>query len=111
MLIKYKNRKLEKTVASLTNIKNTYGTQAKLVNQRKNELEAAPNLQTMRSLVAANCHELTGKYKGKLAVNISVNHRLIFEPDHHPIPIKNDGGLDWLLVTAITILVIGEDYH
>jgi len=111
MQISYKNNKLEKSVASLSVIKKIYGTRAKLVNQRKNELAAAPSLETMKAIPAARCHELTGDFKGKLAVDISGNHRIIFEPNHNPIPVKNDGGLDWPLVTRITIIAIGEDYH
>lgn len=111
MKLVYKNRKLEKSVASLSVIAATYGTRAKLVNQRKNELQAAPTLETMRSIPAANCHELKGNFKGMLAVDISGNHRIIFEPNHEPIPTKTDGGLDWQQVTEITIVAIGTDYH
>lgn len=111
MKLDYKNRKLEKSVATLLAIATNYGTMAKLVNQRKNELEAASTLETMKSLPAANCHELKGKLKGKLAVDISGNHRIIFEPNHCPIPTKEDGGLDWKQVTSILILAIGVDYH
>lgn len=111
MNLHYKNNKLQKSVASLSAIAATYGTRAKLVNQRKNELQAATTLETMRNLPAANCHELKGNLKGKLAVDISGNHRIIFEPNHDPIPTKADGGLDWQQITEITILAIGEDYH
>ncbi len=37
-------------------------------------------------------------------------YRLIFIPDHGPVPRHEDGGLDWSLVTAITILGV-EDTH
>jgi proteic killer suppression protein len=111
MKISYKPKKLEKTVESLSVIKTTYGTRAKLVNQRKNELEAATSLHTMRFIPAANCHALTGNYEGKFAVDISGNHRIIFEPNHNPLPLTPDGGLDWSLVTDITIVAIGLDYH
>lgn len=111
MKLLYKNRKLEKSVASLSVIAATYGTRAKLVNQRKNELQAAPTLETMRTIIGANCHELKGNLKGKLAVTISGNHRIIFEPANDPIPTKEDGGLDWKHVVEITIIDIGEDYH
>ncbi|MBK8701330.1 MAG: killer suppression protein HigA [Saprospiraceae bacterium] len=111
MKLEYKNRKLGKSVTTLTAIQAHYGTRAKLVNQRKNELEAAPTLETLKNIPAANCHELKGKLKGKLAVDISGNHRIIFEPNHDPIPTKENGGLDWKQVTDILILSIGEDYH
>jgi plasmid maintenance system killer protein len=111
MKLFYSSKKLARSVANLPAIAANYGTHARLVNQRKNELEAAPNLSTMRSIPAAHCHELTGKLKGKLSVSISGNHRIIFKPAHDPVPTKEDGGLDWSRVTEITILDIGVDYH
>jgi len=110
MKLFYKNRRLEKSISTLTAIAANYGTRAKLVNQRKHDLVAAPTLETMRTL-GGNCYELTGSLKGKLAVSISGNHRIIFEPANDPIPTKEDGGLDWSQITDITILDVGEDYH
>lgn len=111
MKLFYKNKKLEKSVVSTTNIKMNYGTRAKKVNQRLQELKAAPTLQTMRNIPSANCHELEGYLKGQLAIDISGNHRIIFEPNYNPLPVKEDGGLDWTKVSEITIIDIGEDYH
>ena len=57
------------------------------------------------------CHELTqGERKGHLSVDLDHPYRLIFIPNHNPVPKKPDGGLDWKQVTAITILGI-EDTH
>lgn len=111
MKLEYKSNKLAKSVVSLSAIAANYGTRAKLVKQRISELQAAPTLETMRNIPAANCHELKGNLAGKLAVDVSGNHRIIFEPDHNPPPTNVDGGLDWLQVTNIIILDIGKDYH
>ncbi|MFH1965669.1 MAG: hypothetical protein ABIJ42_09040 [Acidobacteriota bacterium] len=57
------------------------------------------------------CHELTGgKLSGRLSVDLDFPYRLIFIPDHDPVPVKEDGGLDWSRVTAIKLLGI-EDTH
>ena len=56
------------------------------------------------------CHELTGGRKGQLSVDLEHPYRLIFIPNHEPIPRKPDGGLDWKLVTSIMIIGI-EDTH
>ncbi|WP_394335756.1 hypothetical protein [Flavobacterium cyanobacteriorum] len=64
----------------------------------------------MRTIPAARCHELTGDRKGELAVDVSGNYRMIFEPRHNPIPKEEDGGLNWEEVTKIQINEI-EDYH
>lgn len=111
MNITYKRNKLKKTVASPKEIIRYYGTRAKLVNQRLLELKSATTLEVMRTIPKANCHELSGNRKGTFAVDISGNHRIIFEPNHDPLPTKVDVGIDWTQVTDITILDIGEDYH
>jgi proteic killer suppression protein len=43
---------------------------------------------------------------------LDVDHpyRLLFVPDHDPVPAKDDGGLDWTHVTAVRIIGI-EDTH
>jgi plasmid maintenance system killer protein len=88
----------------------SYGQLARKLNQRLQDLAEVENLAVMRSIPAARCHELTGDRKGELAVNVSPNYRLIFEPLHDPIPKKDDGGLNWEEVTKIQINGI-EDYH
>lgn len=78
---------------------------------RLEQLLQAPDLDAMRTIASANCHELKADRVGELAVDISPNHRILFMPDHNPVPKKEDGGLDWKQVTSIVITAIGEDYH
>lgn len=57
------------------------------------------------------CHELTeGQRSGQLSVDLDHPYRLIFVPNHDPVPKQPDGGLDWSQVTAIKILGV-EDTH
>ena len=59
----------------------------------------------------ASRHELTkGKRSGKLSVDLDHPYRLIFIPDHDPVPRRDDGGLDWSQVTTIKIVGV-EDTH
>lgn len=111
MILSYKPKKLGKTVADLSAIKKNYGTMAKDVNTRINELTHATSLGDMRFLPQANCHELSQNLEGYLAVDVSASHRIVFEPANQPIPLKADGGLDWSKVTEITIIEIGYNYH
>jgi len=111
MKLNYKPKKLGKTVADLSAIKKNYGTMAKDVNIRMNELKYVTSLEEMRFLPQANCHELSQNLKGHLAVDVSGNHRIIFKPSQSPAPLKDDGGLDWSKVTEITIIEIAYDYH
>ncbi len=88
----------------------SFGANARKVNQRVMDLSAAPNLSILRTLPSLRCHELSGERKGALAVDVSGNYRLIFVPDHEPIPLQKEGGLDWSRVTQIRIISV-EDYH
>lgn len=112
MVITYRTNKLKKQAEDLKELAKAYGTHAKAIKTCLEELKAAGNLAVMRTLPAAYCHQLTGKnYKGYLAVKVSGNMRLIFEPNHDPKPKKPDGGLDWEQVTEITIEELCYDYH
>jgi proteic killer suppression protein len=110
MEIDYKTNKLRKSVGTPRDIAANYGTKAKLVNQRLKEFEAAVSLYDISLLPKANLHKLYGDRKGCLAVDISANYRIVFEPDHDPIPKIEDGGLNLKAISKIKILSF-EDYH
>lgn len=55
-------------------------------------------------------HQLTGNRKGQYAVDLTQSLRLIFEPNHDPVPGREDGGIDLERVTDIRILDV-TDYH
>lgn len=83
---------------------------ATLIRRRLDELKAAQTLDIMRFLRPARCHELKGSRAGELSVDLDHPYRLVFKPDHDPLPTKPDGGLDWTQVTSIIILG-AEDTH
>ncbi len=83
---------------------------AERLQQRLAELRAADTLEDIRRLPPARCHELSQNRQGQLAVDLVQPKRLIFEPDHNPMPRKPDGGLDWPHVTRIRVIEI-IDYH
>ncbi len=56
------------------------------------------------------CHELIGNRAGQLSLDLDHPYRLIFEPADEPIPQKDDGGLDWTMVTSVVIIGV-EDTH
>jgi plasmid maintenance system killer protein len=110
MNIDYGNNRLKKQLSNASEIKKAFGEMAKKISQRLNEMAASPNLAVLIQIPAANCHPLTGNRSGEWAVNISGNHRLIFEINHDPLPIKDDGSVNTLLVTDIRLMST-EDYH
>lgn len=97
-------------MGSASEIKRAFGTNAKKVQQRLDEMEASPNLAVLQQIPAANCHPLKGNMLGEWAVDISGNHRIIFEPDHVPVPKKENGEVESIAITDIKIIKTG-DYH
>ena len=110
MKITFKSNKLEKQLTEAKEMQKAFGTMAKKVNQRMQELIYSQNLEILKTIPAANCHELKGDRKGEFAVDISGNFRIIFIPDHNPIPFKEDKSIDCIKITDIQILKT-EDYH
>lgn len=82
---------------------------AKKLRKRLDDMKAAPTLAVMKSL-PGRCHELHHDLKGRLAVDLDGGRRIVFRPEHTPLPELAAGGLDWSKVTAITIESV-EDYH
>lgn len=106
----FAKRKLGASMASHEARVRVFGAErANKLNTRLTQLYEVERLEDMRGL-PGRCHELRGDRQGQLAVDVTKNHRLIFKPTEQPPPQKDDGGLDWSKVEAITILEV-EDYH
>lgn len=83
---------------------------AKKVQTRLDEITASPNLKVLMQIPAANCHALSGNRIGEWAVDISLNHRIIFEINHDLVPKKDNGEIDTIMITDIRI-INSTDYH
>ena len=113
MDISFKSTKLEKEFNEGKWLKKVHGElRAKKIGIRLTELRAAISLHDLGPPYdgPGRCHELKGERKGQLSVDLDHPYRLIFMPNHKPVPRKADGGLDWKQVTAIIITGI-EDTH
>lgn len=111
MEIQFRTSKIEKLCNSEKKMRSELGPEnAECLKRRLAELTAAENLEVMSFFPAARCHALSKNRKGHFAVNLKHPFRLIFKPDHDPVPQKQDGGIDRESVTAICILEI-VDYH
>ena len=107
MKLEFYDKKLQKICSSEAEMKVKYGPQmAKKLQQRLMELRAANTLAQISRLPPPRCHEHTGSGKGTLTVDLVHPYRLVFKPNHDPVPVKPDGGLDWEKVTSIIILGI-----
>ena len=72
-------------------------------------LQAAPTLADVRG-TPGRLHGLTGDRAGQYALDLRGSTRLIFEPNHDPVPERQGGGVDESRVTAIRIVEV-VDYH
>jgi proteic killer suppression protein len=108
--ITWANRKLEKSCSDDRRGAKDFGTeQWKVLSRRLVSLRAASTLADMRG-VPGNCHGLSANRSGEFAVDLRGPYRLIFEPDHNPVPRLDDGGIDTSKVTNIRIKEV-DDYH
>ena len=114
MDISFKNKKLAKSFNEDARLVKIHGKlRAKKIRIRMKALRAATSLMDFwpPKSPPERCHELTeGKRCGQLSVDLDHPYRLIFIPDHDPVPRLEDGGLDWSQATAIKILGV-EDTH
>lgn len=111
MLISIRGRKLKKRLNSEKALVAAYGKEnAGAIKRSLHFLRAAPTLAYVPHAPPTRRHELTGQKKGQFSVDLKHPLRLIFVPDHDPVPLKEDGGIDLARVTEIEIIGV-EDTH
>ena len=102
--INFRTGKLQKELCEEKKLKRVHGPRrAELIERRLAEIEAAPTLAVLRTIPGQRCHELKGGLKGYLSVDLDHPYRLIFVPDHDPVPQLASGGMDWSQITAVMI--------
>jgi proteic killer suppression protein len=95
MQIAFVNNRLKKICLSEKETRKEFGSVgARILMRRLSQLQDVANLEQLRDQ-PGHWHELTGDRWGELAVSLEGGNRLVFEPNHDPIPRKPDGGLDW----------------
>jgi proteic killer suppression protein len=110
MIIYFATTKLRKICSEHARIVKEWGrVRAKKVQLRLDELNAAEVLEDLRN-APGGLHELKGDRRGQLALDLDGPYRLILMSADNPVPEREDGGLDWDRVRAVTILKV-EDYH
>ncbi len=111
MDIAFRTRKLGKTFNEAATLRKTYGEpMAKAIQRRMAVLRNAENLVLVPTTKPERRHQLSANREGTFAVDLIQPYRLVFEPNHEPIPRTDDGGIDTERVTAIKILDV-IDYH
>ena len=83
---------------------------ARVIASRLAVLNAAATLSMVPVDRPERRHQLGGDRDEQFAVDLVHPHRLVFEPNHDPVPRRDDGGIDTDRVTSIRILEV-VDYH
>ncbi len=113
MEISFSTNKLSKQMNQKTAMLKAHG--AKRTTKLKRiltSLKAAPDLSMFAPPTSPphRCHELTGNLKGSLSLDLDHPYRLLFKPNHDPLPQREEGGLDWSKVKTIVITEV-RDTH
>ncbi len=112
MKVSFQSTADQKLFNDSNNLRRKFGDeQAKLIRRRLSQLENANTLADLRTLPQVRCHELSNNRAGQLSVDVKHPYRLLFLPDHDPVPQKPGGGLDWNQVTAVLIVGIVDTHE
>ena len=111
MDIAFRTRKLERTFNSADALQKAYGARmTRAIMNRLAVLKAARALALVPTTPPERRHQLRGDRDEQFAVDLVHPRRLVFVPNHEPLPRRDDGGIDTEQVTAITIIAV-VDYH
>ena len=111
MEISFKSRRLGKLFNSHDRLRRKYGGPlAEKIQVRLGVLKNAGSLAVVPTAPPIRRHLLRGDRQGTWAVDVGPRHRLIFAPNHDPIPRTAGGGIAVEQITSILILDV-TDYH
>ena len=83
---------------------------ARTIITRMNLLRESASLSEVPTTPPEGRHVLSGRRRGQYAVDLLHPFRLVFVPNHSPVPTVDGGGVDIERVTAIEIIEV-VDYH
>ncbi len=113
MNITFKTKKLQKLFNQNKKLIKKYGERrTKLIQLRLVQIQAAQSLTDLGPPYSgpARCHELKGNRAGTFSVDLEHPYRLLFYPNHDPVPTREEGGINWSQITTIEIIGV-EDTH
>ena len=110
MQVSFASKRMDREMANAAAITKRYGDLAKRIMLRLEILLQADSLADVPTDPPPRRHMLSGDWDGHFAVDLNGNWRLVFRPNHDPLPLQDDGGLDLSQVSAIQIVDV-VDYH
>jgi len=109
--ITFRTQKFQKEFSSERRLRKRYGDRMALtIMARIGFLKNASTLSRVPTTRPERRHQLKGDRNEMFAIDLVHPFRLVFEPNHDPLPRRKDGGIDLEQVTAIKILEV-VDYH
>jgi plasmid maintenance system killer protein len=111
MVIYFRTKRLQKICNNTNEATKKLGPKmTRKLQQRLMELKAASCLADISKVPPTRCHLLSGNRDGQLSVDLEHPYRLLFIPANDPIPLTQDGGLDWTKITEIEIVEITDTH-
>lgn len=111
MEVSFATKKLAKLLNCEKDTLRKYGPDnGRRILTRLSQLTAAANLQELAALPQIRLHELTADRDEQLSLDVKHPYRLIVVPNHDETPRKEDGGLDWERITAVTVREITDTH-
>lgn len=108
MDIAFKDKDVERLCSDEKHMTKKLGkSSAKKLRTRLTELCVAANLD---EVVSGRPHLLYNDFEGCIGLELAGGMRLVIEPNHSPLPLLDDGGLDRKLITSVCVVFVG-DYH
>ena len=112
MEIYFQTTKLRKQLTTAKEMVATHGRRrARLLQRRLSEIEASPNLYVLSRLPGPRLHPLKGNRRGQMSVDLDHPYRLLFVPDHDPVPELPSGGTDLRAITKVMIIEIADTHE
>jgi toxin HigB-1 len=111
--VSYKTNKLKDLLNTQKDLIRAFGKKvAKAVMVRHQLLKSSSTLQDLPHTPPVRCHALKGNRKGQYAMDTAAKSgfRIIFRPDHEPVPENKDGSVDRSQVTDVEVLDV-INYH
>lgn len=102
--IAFQSSKLERECTEWERMVRVHGPhRAKLIRRRLDEMVAAQNLAILYMIPGARCHQLGADLAGRFSVDLDHPQRLLFFPNHDPVPMNENMMIIRDLVTDVCI--------
>lgn len=111
MEIVFRSKNLAKVCSSEELMRKRFGNRASgRLARHLVALEASTTLADFAKFPQTRCHELKGNRDEQISIDLIHPLRVVAEVSNNPVPRKEDGGLDWNRITALTIIDITDTH-